>query len=136
MAEKPITCGKCKTESVPNKGRGLCPACYLAEYKAGRIESWELNKKKRRGMMKLPMAEVKRIAREVIGPIDGLPLPSPSTPAPTTPPRTLTLKFQGPDLEILDRLTRAAEKARRTPEGQVLCWLEAQLAAAVGAPAA
>ncbi len=38
-----VTCGVCG-ERRPNKGRGLCAEHYLAEYKAGRIHQWKLDR--------------------------------------------------------------------------------------------
>lgn len=44
-----IRCGRCGAEA-PNKGRGLCAECYLAEYKAGRIEEWKLDRARKTGV--------------------------------------------------------------------------------------
>jgi len=44
-----IRCGRCGAEA-PNKGRGLCAECYLAEYKAGRIEDWKLDRARKTGV--------------------------------------------------------------------------------------
>ena len=44
-----ITCGVCG-QKRPNKGRGLCAEHYLAEYKAGRIHRWKLDRQHMRGI--------------------------------------------------------------------------------------
>jgi len=44
-----IRCGRCGAEAL-NKGRGLCAECYLAEYKAGRIEQWRLDRARNTGV--------------------------------------------------------------------------------------
>lgn len=122
-----ITCGKCKADGVTNKGRGLCPKCYLGEYTANRRDKhWKLDRKARTGRFTPPRLDFEGKA----------PAGSAGPGGPGGKDVAVQVPFAGEDLGLYQRLAQEARFNRRSLAGQILFTLECELGTDRGRPGA